>query len=695
MARQPEELPAPDRQAITEQARQQAAEFVEGNQMLIQGLTGLKGVSVRVGEGFTTNMETGEVTVDPSFFVEDEYRAEWCTYGMMHELVAHLRGKVTSPELTEEQTAFGNEGEEKAVFLNVFDDIAGNRRMHQLLPTMEGVARDVYDQRLTPGGDYTSSPRHMQFLDSLLRESMVGDGDTEVSDDVARAIDELRHFGRIRKQDAIEYVCNPNIAAKKRWKILQKVVYPVYERLLEQDLKDQENQQGEGDSDQGQGGSQQNPQPGSGEQGPQQKQPDQSAAEEQQSGGGQQQEQEEQGDGSGAAGHHNHGKSGVAPTKAGEVFHEEYEEYWDKHPEMLDEEQHEELEDFVDQMLESGKAEAEEDGDAPSSGAGADQNGGNQEQKGKQKGGDGAGDPVDDLVRKALEAAANAPYQVIQEYRSNLDRLWPLVEDIETFYEQIISDRVTVLSKTVRYQDEGDINPDQIAQAYIASRRGFDEGAVYQEVETSVERVPDSGGFDFFLAIDTSGSMAGNKAEIAAESAMVITEGLSSSHQRVLEAQEEHGVELGLDVATNVKIFGEFLETLKPSGEMLDEAERMRIFKRTQDATGGTTADYLALEDIHKEIADSRDDATQAGRKKIVIVVTDGVSSNPTRARKAVEELQDEKVVVIGVGIASNAATDLYRPNGRKIDNVEELPEALIDVVKEQIQAGVLERKLT
>lgn len=74
-------------------------------------------------------------------------------------------------------------------------------------------------------------------------------------------------------------------------------------------------------------------------------------------------------------------------------------------------------------------------------------------------------------------------------------------------------------------------------------------------------------------------------------------------------------------------------------------------------------------------------------------MVTDGGSSNSTRARKVIEELRQEDVVVIGVGIDSSAATSLYAPTGKQINGVTDLPDTLVDIVKDQIRQGILERK--
>jgi uncharacterized protein YegL len=677
------------------------------NQLLIQSLAGLRGVTIGVGGGFATSLETGAVTVDPSFFVEQDYRPEWCTYGLVHELVAHLREMVTEPDLTKQKKDFYGMGQEYAVFANVFDDIAGNKRMHQVLPTMADVAKDVYKAKLTPDADMTEDPRHTQFLFGLLRESMVEEGDTILSQEVQDAIDGLRAYGA-NKEDAIAYVSNPNIHPAKRWRILQKVIWPVYEALLDKDMQDneanqqdsssQENEQSQSSS----GGEQKNDgeaqSNGSSDGGEGQAQGPESG--EQSQGGGDQADgaqgnqsgetdgsaTNENGQGGGKKPHHGHSHGSGRRTKAGDMFGEAYEDYWKTHPEILNEEQSQEVKDLIDKLVKEGRAEIEqtpEDAGRDSSEKSDNKNNGPSSNSKE-------GAEAQDSVIRALEAMTGFSYETIQEYRTTLERLWPIVDDLERFFDEIIGERLTAAYKQRRYLDEGVLNGDMLAGAVAGIRSGGEVGAIYSDISEEILLAPDSGGFDFYLLVDRSTSMSGQKMKLAAEATMAIVEGLASCHQKVLAAQNAFGVELGLDVATNVMLFGDNVEVLKPTGEQLSEEERMTIFTRTKQVEGGT-GDYLALEKVLKEIEDGEEGSFAKDRKKVIIVVTDGQSGNVQRARTTVDKLrQHAQTVVMGIGIGADDATRLYSPDGQRVDRIDVLADVLVQIVKSQIASGVL-----
>ena len=45
-------------------------------------------LSIQVGNGWATNMETGEVTADPRFFAERGYTPDMAVYATLHEVAA-------------------------------------------------------------------------------------------------------------------------------------------------------------------------------------------------------------------------------------------------------------------------------------------------------------------------------------------------------------------------------------------------------------------------------------------------------------------------------------------------------------------------------------------------------------------------------------------------------------------------------
>ena len=119
--------------------------FLGENAASLGALFGLRHFTIKVGEGWATNLETGELTADPRFFIERGYTPDMSAYAITHEVVAHLREVEFAPKLTREVKAFLSDDDPqlrkaKSVFHNIFSDIAGNKLTHATLPTMEQVA---------------------------------------------------------------------------------------------------------------------------------------------------------------------------------------------------------------------------------------------------------------------------------------------------------------------------------------------------------------------------------------------------------------------------------------------------------------------------------------------------------------------------------------------------------------------------
>ena len=152
-----------DKGILTQRAREFIAQDVDSLGLLM----GVSGISVTVGDGWSTNIKTGAVTVDPSFFVEEGYRPEWCSYAIMHEISAHLRELITDPGMSVKIHDFTGESRAKHLFHNIMSDIAGNKRIHQMLPAQAAVAEQLYSEKLFAESDFRELPRHLQLMYKL------------------------------------------------------------------------------------------------------------------------------------------------------------------------------------------------------------------------------------------------------------------------------------------------------------------------------------------------------------------------------------------------------------------------------------------------------------------------------------------------------------------------------------------------
>lgn len=229
--------------------------FLNENSPSLGALFGLRYFSIRIGEKWTTNLNTSEVTADPRFFLEKGYTPEMSAYAITHEIAAHLREVEFAPALTRQVIGFLRDTDPqlrkaKGIFHNVFSDIAGNRLIHATLPAMEQVAEDLYAQKLFSNTDYTSIPRHLQFLYKAMRQEMIPGSETAVFPEVDAMIDEFRNFKG--QGDLIDYstkVAKSRTVAmsnEEKFAIWTRIIYPRWLELYEADTQDPDfNKQGE------------------------------------------------------------------------------------------------------------------------------------------------------------------------------------------------------------------------------------------------------------------------------------------------------------------------------------------------------------------------------------------------------------------------------------------------------------------
>ena len=112
------------------------------------------------------------------------------------------------------------------------------------------------------------------------------------------------------------------------------------------------------------------------------------------------------------------------------------------------------------------------------------------------------------------------------------------------------------------------------------------------------------------------------------------------------------------------------------------------MHKRLGGADGKSTKDFLVLETLLKNLSDDEREKLETGTlKKIIIVMTDGESSDASRVETELGALRESGVIVIGVGITegSRAALATYAPEARLCEQVEDLPRVLADLLKEHL----------
>ena len=656
-----------DKEVLTQRAR----EFIEKDVEDLGLLMGVSGVSVTVGDGWSTNIKTGAVTVDPSFFVEEGYRPEWCSYAIMHEVSAHLRELITDPDMSVKIHDFVGESRAKHLFHNIMSDIAGNKRIHSMLPAQAAVAEQLYSEKLFAETDFRELPRHLQLMYKIIRQEMIPGSDTAVLPEVDEAIARLRHLTE-EDIDIIEFSTRVNKTRTKAMEPGVKLnlwinhIYPEFEKLREQDIADpiqkQDNkEQGEGEG-QGEGqGQGQGQQQGEGEE------QSEGAGRAEDEGQGQDQadgEGQEQGQGQGESKGNSESQGQQQGNSVGEghaegegqgedgfgEFYDDYERT--KHASPIS---HEAQDEITKQIKEIKRQEA-----AAS-----------------------AKNTPEAKARQALQDRIGAEHtpKTYRNYINTIRAHSAEIEQMQEFFGSLINERLKQTRTLNKPAPQGPIlNPNTLAQTVTDLKTGVPQPPqAFLEYGKRVAEREAEGSYDCYLVVDDSGSMGGEKSGQARLAAMIFLEGLGAFERQIREQEQQEGIQLKWDVRTSVFTFGSSATEVKPIGPELTDKSRLDVQKAISGGSGGT-GDYLALEAIATQIEDEiLKDPSSKGRRRLVYVITDGESNDTNQLIAILEKLDSLEVEVVGIGIVDGSVEAVYPKGSKTIASAKDLPQTLID----------------
>jgi hypothetical protein len=555
---------------------------------------------------WSTDMTNGHVTVDPSFFTEKGYTSDMSVYATLHEVVAHLREVQTEPELTAQALQFRGQGKAEQIFHNILADIAGNHRIHAALPRMGEVAEELYDTKLFPSNN----------------------SETGLPIDYANTRAYPRHLQFLYKIMRQEMIADS-----------QTVVQPEVDAAIDS-LR---NYEGQGDVIQ------------LSTEAPKRRTDQLSAADRFKTWNKiiypeywKLIELDKQDPAAGADAAPNPGEGSAEhqpgePQKGHGQFDAAYDDYFQqRHPEPLSEEEQE-------KVAAAAQQKAHEQSH-----------------------------PIDPQAAHDQQLREQTGYGLNEhlEYKSNIDRNLKAISRMRDIYRSVIGERMAYkrgLSRTA-YSEGAMLDPNRLAQTIVDIKSGVREPEAYLQYEQRQGEIMAVGKTDYIFVFDCSSSMfngpEGKKpADAAAQSAIILMEGLSAMQRDIEATEAADDTDLELDIQTALYTFGSQAECIKPLSKNLSDKNRLDIVHKVKTIQG-TTADYLALQEI-AEIPRAAD------RQRFVIVATDGRSDNDAASRAAQAKLRTQGVSVYGIGINSDEATALYAPHARRIDSASELPDAL------------------
>ena len=552
---------------------------------------------------------------------------------------------------------------------NCFADIAINHKLAKKVPTMSDIELSIGQENLFKSDDMTQItdpktgqnhpvPMHIQLPQTLLVEARYRPKNhpgLRVSPEVRQAIDRIKSV-KVNGKNIVEVIQNENIDMYTRYLILQKYIMPEIEKLKEEDKKNKtedKSQQGEG----GEGGEPSEGQEGEPQEGGKDSKPKKKSLADRikdklssKKGEGQKPENDKSQPQKSEA-------KGKQKTK-GDIFAEDYERAKQKTIPTTS----------IEDLEKTFKEWKKENGDPTL--------------KANKLKAEALGVPIEDLINYQNISAK------LEQNGKN--------ETIDKLIERIVVERMrqkTIERGYVRISEGDEI--DDFAQIIPDTKSGnldpvvsnvFDiqesKGQMYGEVEISVVG-------------DRSGSMSGEKLQALQEAIVWIMNSQKNLQDKLKEGeQSQNGLLKGLDVKWEVFSFQNDANDRKPVVPMTSEfteKKRIETMAHFNSAPGGSTPDFNCLEAISSSLKSDEAKVKKLKEKelkKVVFVFTDGQSDDSGRVQRSLEELRNAGVVVIGIGIGSQAqsVTTTYGTGSIWVQNVSDLLPSITEKLENEFK---------
>jgi von Willebrand factor type A domain len=264
-----------------------------------------------------------------------------------------------------------------------------------------------------------------------------------------------------------------------------------------------------------------------------------------------------------------------------------------------------------------------------------------------------------------------------------------VVEEMRQMLRRIISERTKKRQQPKYPQEEGDELIDPVA-AYIEGSAGVARPKVWEDTELRDRRDSKYGEVEISLVFDRSASMdsPSEKKIEQRRAAILVMEAL----KEWCDTLEEESVNMSdsLQISTEMYSFqGENDNVpIKTMSRDLSEKDRIEVARVLSSTPGGSTPDYVPLEAIDSSINEDTLSNIKDGKlKKIVIVMTDGVSDDTDKVKNILNKMKDKGVIVVAIGIteSGNAVLTTYGEGSRVARSASDLPIVLTDLLKEHL----------
>jgi hypothetical protein len=235
--------------------------YYEALRPLAKVLSGYGGYGLRIdplAPSFAFDHEREEIIISPRLVESLNLKEEEGKYIFCHEL-AHMIQLFQSPEnyleafnIPKEKAK--REKEKEPIinawrnFFNAFFDIHANSIVRAEMPIyqkgeeLELLPQQLYATKAFPEKDYSKAPLTLQFLNYLLRRTMVPNEEVKIDDEVKKEIEKgINYFGekyRSLEEFVKKEIFNPSKTIKEIMFDLKEFLMPVYEKLLQKDKQE-------------------------------------------------------------------------------------------------------------------------------------------------------------------------------------------------------------------------------------------------------------------------------------------------------------------------------------------------------------------------------------------------------------------------------------------------------------------------
>lgn len=595
-------------------------------------------------ESWAIDLERGKMYVDPRYFSDRGYSPTQGEFATYHE-AEHLRelmdllNEPNGDRVWRRQNGRARASRRYHLLDNSMADIRENRSVGERAPSVVGEKERLYREKLFPETVMMGRPKHLQLVEAILRESQLPDEPCELDGDVRDAIDQLKEIRGDDGRSVLEIMTDPKLDPSARLELQEEYLEPVYEQFFQEDAK---SAQSNGTVAGGSGAAE-----GSGQATGDPSEPD-----------GEKNEGEPTGPSQ--PGGKGEGEGEQTPLNPEDLFKRYYDEAAERSPDIA---MRPDIQAAVNEYLATHAAKSENEL--------------NEEGYARAEG----------ITLEQLRQYRRIYEQVAQLRDSETGEL--VVERLRQLFEQIIAERM--LPKTMpefpRSEGEVLINP---AQAYADVLAGKEETESWMTFAAKERPREKYGNFDLHMAYDRSGSMvSGGKQEAQLIGAVLIQEAL----QELINRLDEEKARLKSDL--NIRVEGRSFgvgepgkpphDVLKPLGDELTEKQRVAVAEALMSCSGVVTPDYLSLEDILNSTSENEWQEIAAGkRRKIIIVLTDGDSSDELRVADALEKLRGRGAVVVALGMTASAESvkTTYSPDGKVVEQMNQLASVLAKLLE-------------